>query len=168
MNIFFPFRKWSHVKELNKFLLTVENHSKPGSMFVLNSCRVSSQLSRRIKLTFRVFYTCCYEHHFNRFFWYLSFQLSLVQLATYTSIKENRLHNLRKSCPEIQKDFWICMNQTIESIDRGSHWIGRSCCSQALLPLCQQGSLAWNVIKIFKILMKNKFTVILLWSRFLI
>jgi hypothetical protein len=71
----------------------------------------------------------------------LSFQLSLVQLATSTSIKDSRLQNLKKFCPEIQVEFWSCMNRTLESIDRGSHWVGRSCCSQALLPKCQQGLL---------------------------
>lgn len=80
--------------------------------------------------------------------WCLSFQLSLVQLATSTSIKESRLQNLRKFCPDIQVDFWSCMNRTIESIDRGSHWIGRSCCSQALLPKCQQG-LFCHILVIF-------------------
>lgn len=97
-------------------------------------------LSRRIKFDCWLSYTCSETTLINSLR-YSSFQLSLVQLATSTSIKENRLRNLRQFCPEIQKDFWVCMNKTLESIDRGSHWIGRSCCSQALLPTCQQGLL---------------------------
>lgn len=80
------------------------------------------------------------------FFRSLSFQLSLVQLAMSSSVKENQLQSLRKFCPDIHVEFWTCMNRTIESIDRGSHWIGRSCCSQALLPKCQQGLLLYFMI----------------------
>lgn len=65
-----------------------------------------------------------------------TFQLSLLTLAT---AKAKETNNLRKYCPEVQIDFWSCMNKTLESIERGSNWIGRGCCKQAVLPKCQQG-----------------------------
>jgi hypothetical protein len=70
------------------------------------------------------------------------FQLSLVTLATATAKETN---NLRKFCPDAQVDFWACMNKTLESIERGSSWIGRSCCKQAVLPKCQQGKFNFHL-----------------------
>lgn len=77
-------------------------------------------------------------HFTEHIYFFFLFQLSLVQL-TSSSIKEARIQNLRKFCPDIQTDFWTCMNHTLDSIERGSSWIGRSCCTKALVPVCQQG-----------------------------
>lgn len=63
----------------------------------------------------------------------------MVQLASEAVIKESRLQNLRKYCPEIQAEFWQCMNKTLDAISQGSHWSGRSCCAMALSTRCQNG-----------------------------
>lgn len=56
------------------------------------------------------------------------------------SARDIYLHNLRKSCPELQLEFWGCINKAMELIDNGSYWIGRSCCSHAVNKArCQQG-----------------------------
>jgi hypothetical protein len=53
------------------------------------------------------------------------------------------LRTLRRFCPEVQVDFWSCMNKTLGTIEKGLHWVGRPCCSQAVMPKCQQGKFSF-------------------------
>lgn len=85
------------------------------------------------------------------------FQLSLVQLATSASIREAHLRTLRRFCPEIQVDFWSCMNKTLATIEKGLHWVGRPCCAQAVMPKCQQGEFFLSFCYFFSIITQNKF-----------
>ncbi|XP_055383709.1 reversion-inducing cysteine-rich protein with Kazal motifs, partial [Condylostylus longicornis] len=64
--------------------------------------------------------------------------LSLVQLAAVDpNGKEFKLNDLRRFCPDLQSDFWSCINRTLHAVSRGSQWYGRKCCTLAQTIKCQ-------------------------------
>ncbi|XP_071445131.1 reversion-inducing cysteine-rich protein with Kazal motifs [Hetaerina americana] len=55
-------------------------------------------------------------------------QVSLVDIATDTEVREAKLTQLRNFCSLELTTFWKCVNATWEEVRRGEGWCGRSCC----------------------------------------
>ncbi|XP_038222339.1 reversion-inducing cysteine-rich protein with Kazal motifs isoform X2 [Zerene cesonia] len=63
-------------------------------------------------------------------------KMSLVEIASDSAMREERIQNIYKFCAPQLIEFWICMNQTIQVV-QGSGWWGRACCSLGHSPLCR-------------------------------
>ncbi|XP_040358445.1 reversion-inducing cysteine-rich protein with Kazal motifs [Ixodes scapularis] len=64
---------------------------------------------------------------------------SLLTIAT-DNVERLRFGNLiAELCPEDQDllEFWSCINDTLEDINRGDGWFGRPCCHKPKLKKCQ-------------------------------
>ncbi|XP_045518029.1 reversion-inducing cysteine-rich protein with Kazal motifs isoform X1 [Pieris brassicae] len=65
-------------------------------------------------------------------------KMSLVEIASDSAMREERIQNIYKFCTPQLIDFWICMNQTIQEVVSGSGWWGRACCSLGHSPWCRR------------------------------
>ncbi|CAN7998498.1 unnamed protein product [Ixodes hexagonus] len=62
---------------------------------------------------------------------------SLLTIAT-DNVERLRFGNLiAELCPEDLLEFWSCINDTLEDINRGDGWFGRPCCHKPKLKKCQ-------------------------------
>nr|XP_034834527.1 reversion-inducing cysteine-rich protein with Kazal motifs [Maniola hyperantus] len=65
-------------------------------------------------------------------------KMSLVEIASDSAMREERIQNIYKFCIPNLIEFWICMNQTIQEVVSGSGWWGRACCSLGHSPRCRR------------------------------
>lgn len=56
-------------------------------------------------------------------------KMSLVEIASDSTAREEIIHNIYKFCIPHSIEFWTCMNQTIQEVVTGSGWWGRACCA---------------------------------------
>ncbi|KAI8439610.1 hypothetical protein MSG28_013336 [Choristoneura fumiferana] len=64
--------------------------------------------------------------------------MSLVEIASNSSMREERIQNIYKFCAPHIIEFWICMNHTIQEVVSGSGWWGRACCALGHAAPCRQ------------------------------
>lgn len=60
-----------------------------------------------------------------------------MKLATESSTKDWKLHDIRRYCQPSESPFWDCLNNTLSLVQRGINWPGRSCCSLGMSVRCQ-------------------------------
>ncbi|XP_047992881.1 reversion-inducing cysteine-rich protein with Kazal motifs isoform X1 [Leguminivora glycinivorella] len=65
-------------------------------------------------------------------------KMSLVEIASNASMREERIQNIYKFCTPTLIEFWICMNVTIQEVVSGSGWWGRACCALGRSTPCRQ------------------------------
>ncbi|KAI5750353.1 hypothetical protein M8J76_014987 [Diaphorina citri] len=64
-------------------------------------------------------------------------QLPLVTLALNSTLREQRISELKNYCPAQLMSFWKCLNETVQEINKGESWSGRTCCHMTLSERCQ-------------------------------
>ncbi|XP_026321688.1 reversion-inducing cysteine-rich protein with Kazal motifs [Hyposmocoma kahamanoa] len=64
-------------------------------------------------------------------------KMSLVEIATNSAMREDRIQNIYKFCTPNLIEFWICMNHTIQEVVSGSRWWGRACCALGRSETCR-------------------------------
>ncbi|XP_022238153.1 reversion-inducing cysteine-rich protein with Kazal motifs-like [Limulus polyphemus] len=64
-------------------------------------------------------------------------EMSLVDISTSEDKRQEHLINLNRLCSKLLVDFWKCMNETLEEVDRGAEWVGRPCCSLPQTASCR-------------------------------
>uniref|UniRef100_A0A8D9A166 Reversion-inducing cysteine-rich protein with Kazal motifs n=2 Tax=Cacopsylla melanoneura TaxID=428564 RepID=A0A8D9A166_9HEMI len=64
-------------------------------------------------------------------------QLPLVTLALNSTLREQRISELKTYCPPQLMSFWKCLNETVQEINKGESWSGRACCQMTLSERCQ-------------------------------
>ncbi|XP_049875810.1 reversion-inducing cysteine-rich protein with Kazal motifs isoform X2 [Pectinophora gossypiella] len=64
-------------------------------------------------------------------------KMSLVEIASDSAMREERIQNIYKFCTPHLIEFWICMNQTIQVVS-GSGWWGRACCALGRATSCRR------------------------------
>ncbi|XP_061379203.1 reversion-inducing cysteine-rich protein with Kazal motifs [Danaus plexippus] len=65
-------------------------------------------------------------------------KMSLVEMASDSAMREERIENIYKFCAPHLIEFWICMNQTIQEVVSRSGWWGRACCALGHSAKCRR------------------------------
>ncbi|XP_023238948.1 reversion-inducing cysteine-rich protein with Kazal motifs-like [Centruroides sculpturatus] len=71
-------------------------------------------------------------------------EISLMNMALNPEERKFKMRNLHASCGETWTFFWNCMNRTLQRIDKGERWYGRSCCHLPKTQVCQMQCLEAN------------------------
>nr|XP_013189696.1 unnamed protein product [Amyelois transitella]XP_013189697.1 unnamed protein product [Amyelois transitella] len=69
-------------------------------------------------------------------------KMSLEEISSDSSMREDRIQNIYKFCPPQSIEFWICMNHTIQEIVTGLGWWGRGCCQIGTSTACRHACAA--------------------------